>query len=560
MFKKLLLILALICMIVLPVFGQSGNYTTNKYFYLPEYGAYGMDEYNEYNLYMEKADNQIEANKATFGSYYLKTEIDTLSKVETIYSKDITDSDELATALTDYYLKTAINTQSKMETIWDVTLATDTELAALKFTDLADTPAAYDNGKYAKSTADGVVWDTPAGYINLTSFVEQTSWRLFYSNADGDVIELPLGTDGQVLNSNGVDVAPTFEDPTGGGEANTASNVGTGGGVFKQKTGVDLELRKIEAGSNKINVSWYTEGEYTLKESFTATSGTNSDAIYALRRYGMNFTTTSAHNVKKVSIYLKKIGSPADDLHIGIKAVDGDMKPTGLDLAGGTILASDAGTDFGWVDCVFATTCDLSDATKYSIVFSSPDSADSSNCYAIHRNVDNAYTEGGTVWSINGGSSWTVAEESDHKFKIYSIGINYKDQIEIDVVPSEIAKEIGGLLSTTTVSFAADVDTTLYTVPTGKRCVLTHAIVVAADDAGATTTVSIGANGAETDFIPANTLSNLDAEYDSVILQPIPNTTPLKIKSYAAATVIEAQVASQSGAAGNTIYLFGILY
>jgi len=31
------------------------------------------------------------------------------------------------------------------------------------FLDLDDTPSAYDDGKYAKSTAAGVVWDTPAG-------------------------------------------------------------------------------------------------------------------------------------------------------------------------------------------------------------------------------------------------------------------------------------------------------------------------------------------------------------------------------------------------------------
>jgi hypothetical protein len=36
----------------------------------------------------------------------------------------------------------------------------------------------------------------------------------------------------------------------GGGEANTASNVGTGEGVFQEKTGVDLEFKTLVAGSN----------------------------------------------------------------------------------------------------------------------------------------------------------------------------------------------------------------------------------------------------------------------------------------------------------------------
>jgi hypothetical protein len=115
---------------------------------------------------------------------------------------------------------------------------------------------------------------------------------------------------------------------------------------------------------------------------------------------------------------------------------------------------------------------------------------------------------------------------------------------------------IGG----TNIPLNANGDTTIYTVPTGKRCVLVYAILVAGADAGATTTIAIGADGTETDFIPANTLSNLDAQYDVVILSPVPNTTPVKNKSYAGGTVIQAQVGTQSGGATNTLYLFGLLY
>jgi len=123
----------------------------------------------------------------------------------------------------------------------------------------------------------------------------------------------------------------------------------------------------------------------------------------------------------------------------------------------------------------------------------------------------------------------------------------------------ELNQKAVSLLSATVVSFGADGQTTLYTVPTGKRCVLTHAVVVAGADAGGTT-MSIGQVGALTDFLAVNTLGNLDAQYDAVVLQPIPNTTPLKGKSYAAGTVIQADVGSHAGGATNTVDLFGFLY
>jgi hypothetical protein len=115
------------------------------------------------------------------------------------------------------------------------------------------------------------------------------------------------------------------------------------------------------------------------------------------------------------------------------------------------------------------------------------------------------------------------------------------------------------LLSTTTIALNADAHTVLYTVPVGKTCVLSKAILVAGANANSTD-ISIGQNGAETDFIPANQCDNLDASGDAIILQPVPATTPTKTKAYAAGTIIEAAVTNQAGGATNTIHLYGMIY
>ncbi len=76
---------------------------------------------------------------------------------------------------------------------------------------------------------DDVVEDSGSSYICTTGHTNfqppnATYWDLFVSKGDSEV--------------------------------NTASNVGTGGiGIFKQKTGADLEFKKINAGSSKITIT-----------------------------------------------------------------------------------------------------------------------------------------------------------------------------------------------------------------------------------------------------------------------------------------------------------------
>lgn len=116
------------------------------------------------------------------------------------------------------------------------------------------------------------------------------------------------------------------------------------------------------------------------------------------------------------------------------------------------------------------------------------------------------------------------------------------------------------LLSTTTIPLNANGQTAIYTGPTGKRFILHSALLVLGADAG-TSDLSIGQNGATTDFLPVQNLDNGDAQYDVLLLMPVPSVTPaLPQKSYAAGTVIEADVANQAGGADNTLFLFGVLY
>jgi len=115
------------------------------------------------------------------------------------------------------------------------------------------------------------------------------------------------------------------------------------------------------------------------------------------------------------------------------------------------------------------------------------------------------------------------------------------------------------LLSVTNIPLNANGDSTIFTVPTNMRCILDHAKLVAGADAS-TSDISIGQNTAETDFIGVTNLDNLDAANDMVVLAPVPSATPATLKSYAAGTVIEAQVSNQAGGATNQLYLYGTLY
>jgi len=165
--------------------------------------------------------------------------------------------------------------------------------------------------------------------------------------------------------------------------------------------------------------------------------------------------------------------------------------------------------------------------------------------------------------SLLGESAITITTAYDNDISAYVVPAITTNVNNIIYGPDYSTVMNGGFsepcLAVANVSFGADGVTALYTVPSGRRLVLTKVVVVVGADAGGTTVAISGPDVAD-DFLSAQTLSNLDAQYDAAILQPVPNATPVKLTSYAAGKIIYATVGSHAGGATNTFYVFGILY
>ena len=122
-------------------------------------------------------------------------------------------------------------------------------------------------------------------------------------------------------------------------------------------------------------------------------------------------------------------------------------------------------------------------------------------------------------------------------------------------------KAVSLLGSVDSINMQTETATTLYTVPVGMKCVPDHVLIrnVSASLAGCVLT--FGQVGALTDFLPAHTLTNIDAAGEAVRLFPISATTPaLAIVEYTAAEIIQMDITTAAtGAATATVELYGTL-
>jgi len=136
------------------------------------------------------------------------------------------------------------------------------------------------------------------------------TWKVFYTNATGKLIELALGTDGQVLTSTGAGTIPAFETPSGGfadpmttrgdiiyrDATNTTNRLAVGSANYVLTSdGTDVSWAASSGGSALLDTVIYKSANETVTSSTTL----QDDDDFA----GISLTASKDYYFKMVLFY-----------------------------------------------------------------------------------------------------------------------------------------------------------------------------------------------------------------------------------------------------------------
>jgi len=207
----------------------------------------------------------------------------------------------------------------------------------------------------ADNTVDFVVDDIDALHDNLTEFVDQTAWRMFYSNASGDVTEVGLGSATQVLTSNGASAAPSFQAPGAGtGTPDTFRVISTADGDSIDNVGERVLFRAgVDSGLNIILVQ--DSATMSINPAWLDAVIDSSDLVHLADYQPLEATLTDIAD-GTIAENLVNTDNPwaVNEVHSDLlTSTEGDaayqpLEATLTDIADGTIAENLVNTDHPW--------------------------------------------------------------------------------------------------------------------------------------------------------------------------------------------------------------------
>ncbi len=182
-----------------------------------------------------------------------------------------------------------------------------------------------------------------------------------------------------------------------------------------------------------------TSTDYTLKNS--------TDALH------QQITPTVSVNATRIDFALKKTGTPADNLVVGIYATDGSGNPTGSALASGTIAASGTTGSYAEYAWTLGSAINLARGSVYSIRLNRSGATDASNYLTVGVDAGLNYTGGVMRVSTNSGGTWAArSPDADLYFIIYE-----DNQVDSTVQIADLVYQYGQFLTATDIEAASGV-------------------------------------------------------------------------------------------------------
>lgn len=154
----------------------------------------------------------------------------------------------------------------------------------------------------------------------------------------------------------------------------------------------------------------------------TPTSSINVGNTATTQDFAQSFQITTTEAVNKISLYIKKTGTPSSATIRILKDSSGVPGTENMLTTNGTLTNTSVTTSYAWVDVTFSVNPTLYSGTTYWLVIDAP-STSSSNYYTIGANTD-GYTSGSAKSGVYSGT-WNATSPSnlDGYFQVYTGGL-----------------------------------------------------------------------------------------------------------------------------------------